>query len=91
VDNELADECAKSAALTGTQVENLVSYKAVHNSMHEEYLLIDSGIIDSISRSIGTYYMTNFRDTKVQFIERLAQKRRDCYSNKMHYRLYEHQ
>jgi len=60
VGNELADEYAKSAALKGTQVENLVSYKEVYSSMHEEYLLIDSGVIDSISRGTGTYYMTNF-------------------------------
>jgi len=78
VGNKLADVCAKTAALTGTQIANLVSYKEVYNSIHEEYLLIDSRVIDSISRGTGTNYMTNFNDTKIQFIERLTHKRKDC-------------
>jgi len=36
-DNELADVCAKSAVFTGTQINNLIFYKEVYNSLNKEY------------------------------------------------------
>jgi len=33
--------------------------------------------INNISQGMGSYYMNNFRDIKIKFIEKLAYKRRD--------------
>jgi len=63
--------------LTGTQINNLISYKEVYSSINKEYIHINSLYIDSISQDTGTYYMANFKDINIQFIEKFAYKRRD--------------
>jgi len=76
--NELADQCAKLAAVNGNQVENLVSYKEVFSFLHEEYDRIDSLFIEHISQGTGMYYTSKFRDVKVKFVDKLVTSRRDA-------------
>jgi len=75
--NELADQCAKLAAVNGTQVENVVSYKEIFSSLHDEYRRIDLGFIEHISQGTWTYHIDNFSDIKVKFLKKLI-KRKDA-------------
>jgi len=75
--NELADICAKSACLTGAVLNNLLSYKELVSSIRHDYIKIDKLYIDSVSQGTGAYYMNNFNNLKVNFVEKLAYKRRE--------------
>jgi len=75
--NELADICAKSAGLTGTPINNLVSLKEIMCSFKNEYDKLDIDFIDNISKGTGAYYINNFKNINISFIEKLAYKRRD--------------
>jgi len=48
----LADICVKFASSTGTQTNNLISYKEVVSSLKKEYEKIDFNYIDNTSKGI---------------------------------------
>jgi len=74
IGNELADICAKSAYLSGVELNNLVSYKKIVNSLWQDYINIDKLYINHVSQGTGVYYMNNFNNLKIDFIEKLAYK-----------------
>jgi len=88
LDNELADICTKSACLSGVELNNLVSYKEILNSLRQDYINIDISYINYISQGTGAYYMNNFNNIKINFIEKLAYKRREYYVNQNYHRLW---
>jgi len=75
--NEMADICAKFAEKNGIFVNNLVSFKEIISTLGSDYKNIDSLFIDRISQGTGSYYMNNFREVSVKFVESLAYKRKD--------------
>jgi len=74
--NELADFCAKAAGCQGITLENTVSFREIISALEREYKNIDVLSIDRISRGTGSYYMSNFREINVKFLEKLTYKRR---------------
>jgi|GEM_PF-3876030 len=72
----MADNCAKTAGKSGILVNNLVSFKEIISTFRKEYKIINSLFIDHISQGTGSYYMNNFRETNVRFVENLIYKRK---------------
>jgi len=73
------------------RVDNLVSYKEIYSSLHQEYERIDSGFIEHVSRDTGSYYLRNFSDIKVKFVDKLVNRRKDAIALLRFFWVYQYQ
>jgi len=65
--NEMVDQLVKNASLTKFCLSYYVTYREIMFSF-KEYLDIDTYCIEWISKDMGSYYMSRFRDIKIKYL-----------------------